>query len=58
MEAQQKAILDHPQRQFYNLNIDVGAMWSRRLIDKMIRQERALEPSAAAPIIPIHSVDA
>jgi hypothetical protein len=26
-------------RVFYNLNIDAGSMWARRLIDRMIDQE-------------------
>ena len=40
LAAQQRAIEDHPDKQFYNLNIDGGAMWARRLIDKMIAEER------------------
>jgi phenylpropionate dioxygenase-like ring-hydroxylating dioxygenase large terminal subunit len=39
LEAQQKAMDDHPEREFYNLNIDAGAMWARRLIDRMIAKE-------------------
>jgi len=46
LEAQQKAIDDHPDHDFYNLNIDGGAMWARRLIDRMIAGERA--PKMAA----------
>jgi vanillate O-demethylase monooxygenase subunit len=37
--AQQKAVEAHPDKQFYNLNIDSGAMWARRLIDTMIAEE-------------------
>jgi phenylpropionate dioxygenase-like ring-hydroxylating dioxygenase large terminal subunit len=48
LEAQQKAIDEHPDHQFYNLNIDAGSMWARRLIDAMVARER--EPS---PVIPI-----
>jgi phenylpropionate dioxygenase-like ring-hydroxylating dioxygenase large terminal subunit len=48
LEAQQKAIDEHPDHQFYNLNIDAGSMWARRLIDGMVARER--EPS---PVIPI-----
>lgn len=40
LEAQQKAIEEHPDHKFYNLNIDAGAMWARRLIDKMVDAER------------------
>jgi len=39
LEAQQRAINENPERVFYNLNIDAGAMWSRRLIDRMISAE-------------------
>jgi vanillate O-demethylase monooxygenase subunit len=52
LEAQQHAIDDHPGYSFYNLNIDAGSMWMRRLIDKMIAQESggprviALRPAA------------
>ena len=40
-EAQQKAIEEHPDHIFYNLNIDAGAMWARRLIDRMVAAEAA-----------------
>jgi vanillate O-demethylase monooxygenase subunit len=39
LEAQQKAIERHPRTPFYNLNIDAGALWARRLIDRMIDAE-------------------
>jgi phenylpropionate dioxygenase-like ring-hydroxylating dioxygenase large terminal subunit len=39
LAAQQRAIDEHPGKQFYNLNIDGGAMWARRLIDQMIAAE-------------------
>jgi phenylpropionate dioxygenase-like ring-hydroxylating dioxygenase large terminal subunit len=39
LAAQQQAVDAHPGKQFYNLNIDSGAMWARRLIDKMIAEE-------------------
>jgi vanillate O-demethylase monooxygenase subunit len=39
LAAQQRAIEEHPDKQFYNLNIDGGAMWARRLIDKMMAEE-------------------
>jgi vanillate O-demethylase monooxygenase subunit len=41
LEAQQKAIDENPDHVFYNLNIDAGAMWARRLIDKMVAAEVA-----------------
>jgi phenylpropionate dioxygenase-like ring-hydroxylating dioxygenase large terminal subunit len=39
LEAQQAAIDRHPRMPFYNLNIDAGAMWARRLIDRMLASE-------------------
>jgi vanillate O-demethylase monooxygenase subunit len=39
LEAQQQAIDEHPGYSFYNLNIDAGSMWMRKLIDKMIAAE-------------------
>ncbi|MFK8163936.1 MAG: Rieske 2Fe-2S domain-containing protein [Lewinella sp.] len=40
LEAQQEAINQNPNREFYNLNIDAGAMWARRITDKMVAAER------------------
>jgi vanillate O-demethylase monooxygenase subunit len=54
--AQQKAIEAHPDKQFYNLNIDSGAMWARRLIDTMIAEEsddRRYRESAEAAAVEI-----
>ncbi|UCE31840.1 MAG: aromatic ring-hydroxylating dioxygenase subunit alpha [Burkholderiales bacterium] len=39
LEAQQVAIDAHPDHRFYNLNIDAGSMWARRLIDRMVEAE-------------------
>ncbi len=39
LEAQQQAIDERPGYSFYNLNIDAGSMWARRLIDAMVRAE-------------------
>ena len=39
LEAQQRAIDENPDRVFYNLNIDAGAMWARRVIDRMVAKE-------------------
>ncbi len=41
LEAQQIAIDENPDHVFYNLNIDAGAMWARRLIDRMVAAESA-----------------
>lgn len=40
LEAQQMAIEENPGREFYNLNIDGGAMWTRRIIDKLVAKEK------------------
>jgi vanillate O-demethylase monooxygenase subunit len=39
LEAQQRGIEANPGYDFYNLNIDSGGMWARRLIDRMIAAE-------------------
>jgi phenylpropionate dioxygenase-like ring-hydroxylating dioxygenase large terminal subunit len=39
LAAQQASIDAHPDKQFYNLNIDGGALWARRLIDRMMARE-------------------
>jgi vanillate O-demethylase monooxygenase subunit len=39
LEAQQRAIDENPDRVFYNLSIDAGAMWARRMIDRMVARE-------------------
>jgi vanillate O-demethylase monooxygenase subunit len=51
LEAQQKAIDKNPRMPFYNLNIDAGALWARRMIDRMLASEHgqsAPAPGAAA----------
>jgi phenylpropionate dioxygenase-like ring-hydroxylating dioxygenase large terminal subunit len=47
LEAQQRAIDAHPERHIINLNIDVGGMRARRIIDKMIKAEDAAQRQAA-----------
>jgi phenylpropionate dioxygenase-like ring-hydroxylating dioxygenase large terminal subunit len=39
LEAQQKAIDKTPRLPFYNLNIDAGALWARRLTERMVASE-------------------
>ena len=51
LEAQQRAIDEHPGYRFYNLNIDAGSMWARRLIDGLI----AREAPAARTVVPIRA---
>lgn len=50
LEAQQRAIDAHPDHVFYNLNIDAGAMWTRRLIDQLVEAE-----GASPRIIPLRA---
>ncbi|MGV8833917.1 MAG: Rieske 2Fe-2S domain-containing protein [Devosia sp.] len=40
LEAQQIAIDNNPDHVIYNLNIDAGSMWARKLIDAMIAAEQ------------------
>jgi vanillate O-demethylase monooxygenase subunit len=54
LEAQQQAIDEHPGYSFYNLNIDAGAMWARKLIDKMVLREGA--PPSGKKVIPMRAV--
>ena len=51
LEAQQKAMDEHPDHQFYNLNIDAGSMWARRLIDGLVARE-----APARTVLPILAV--
>ena len=39
LKAQQKAIDANPDYEFYNLNIDAGGMWVRRILDGMLAAE-------------------
>ena len=54
LEAQQIAINEHPDHQFYNLNIDAGSMWARRLIDQQVARERPAAATLAS--IPIRRI--
>ena len=47
LEAQQKALDAHPERGVYDLNIDAGGVWARRLIQRLIDRERAPADVAA-----------
>src|SRR3954465_12413466 len=48
LEAQQRAMNENPDRTFYNLNIDAGAMWARRVIDRMAPRQPAPQTAQAA----------
>jgi vanillate O-demethylase monooxygenase subunit len=47
LEAQQRAIGRHPRQPFYNLNIDAGALWARRILDRMLERERTASSGPA-----------
>lgn len=47
LTAQQQAMEENPDAVFYNLNIDGGAMWSRRILDGMIASETTSRLQAA-----------
>lgn len=46
LERQQKNLLAHPERPLLKLNIDAGGVQSRRVLDRIIAQERAAAPGA------------
>ena len=50
LEAQQQAIDERPGYSFYNLNIDAGAVWARRLIDGLVAREQP-----ARTVVPIRA---
>ncbi|MBT9486817.1 MAG: aromatic ring-hydroxylating dioxygenase subunit alpha [Rubrivivax sp.] len=54
LEAQQQAINARPGHRFYNLNIDAGAMWARKLIDRLVAAETPDDPQRR--VIPLRSV--
>ncbi|MDD1476031.1 aromatic ring-hydroxylating dioxygenase subunit alpha [Arthrobacter sp. AL08] len=45
LKAQQEAIDANPDYEFYNLNIDAGGMWVRRLIERQLAAEGRLIPT-------------
>jgi len=49
-EAQQQAIDEHPDYRFYNLNIDAGSMWARKLIDGLVARENGAAQQRVIPV--------
>jgi vanillate O-demethylase monooxygenase subunit len=49
LELQQKNLLAHPTRALLMLNIDAGGVQARKILDKLVAQERA---ASAAPTSP------
>ena len=50
LEAQQQAIDDRPGYRFYNLNIDAGSMWARKLIDGLVARENSAAQQRVIPV--------
>jgi vanillate monooxygenase len=48
LESQQRNLLAHPGRNLLNLNIDAGGVQSRRILERVIAQERASTSTAMA----------
>lgn len=46
LHAQQKAIEANPDYEFYNLNIDAGGMWIRKLLNRQLETEGRLRTQA------------
>lgn len=51
LNAQQVAIDAHPNYDFYNLNIDVGGLWVRRILDRLA----AVEIGESGPVVSVGS---
>jgi len=49
LQAQQAAIDANPEHEFYNLNIDMGGMWVRRLLERALEAEGRPAAAPAAP---------
>jgi phenylpropionate dioxygenase-like ring-hydroxylating dioxygenase large terminal subunit len=60
LEAQQRGIDANPGYDFYNLNIDAGGMWSRRLIQRLIdaEEQKGTDDSARHAPAPTSPTDA
>jgi phenylpropionate dioxygenase-like ring-hydroxylating dioxygenase large terminal subunit len=50
LKAQQQAIDANPDYEFYNLNIDAGGMWVRRLIERMLVAEGRMASAVQAGV--------
>lgn len=46
LKAQQQAIRENPEHEFYSLNIDMGGMWVRRILERMLAAEGRLSSLA------------
>jgi Vanillate O-demethylase oxygenase C-terminal domain len=50
LEAQQRGIEANPDYDFYNLNIDAGSMWTRRIVQRMIDAELGSDTGAVSDV--------
>ena len=50
LESQQRNLLARPARKLLNLNIDAGGVQSRRILDRIIAEERQSPPTEAMPV--------
>ena len=50
LEAQQRGIEANPGYDFYNLNIDAGSMWTRRVVQRLIDAERGTDVEATTSV--------
>lgn len=48
LEHQQRAMEEHPDKEFYNLNIDAGAMWARKINDDLLAEENEIKKQSIA----------
>jgi vanillate O-demethylase monooxygenase subunit len=48
LERQQQNLLAHPERSLLKLNIDAGGVQSRRVLDRIIEQERSARATSGA----------
>ena len=48
LEAQQRNLLDYPERNLLKLNIDAGGVQSRRVLDRLMAQDQAAAAVGAA----------
>ena len=56
LEAQQRGIDANPGYEFYNLNLDAGGMWVRRMISRMVDAEVDAGIHEAVSESPVHGV--
>jgi vanillate O-demethylase monooxygenase subunit len=50
LELQQKNLLAHPERALLMLNIDSGGVQSRKILERLLTEERTA-PASAAPAV-------